>query len=179
MAEAEAVSCSDKGLCLRCCGVLDLQLISYYQNYLLVAVLSYKSVKAWPSASLQGKVGILSCYWTFFCSIVGFLFYNKYFDYYFLFIYLFTFFGLPYYNWSDFSLKKKNSDRHLFSVKCKYKSVIVILYFNFSIFSTNSWHFFYCVTTSIFTKQCNSRWNTSNHQVEQKKKKKRTKTDQY
>ena len=89
------------------------------------------------------------------------------------FIYLFVYFlwfTLLQLVWF-FIEEKKNSDRHLFSVKCKYKSVIVILYFNFSIFSTNSWHFFYCVTTSIFTKQCNSRWNTSNHQVEQKKQK--------
>ena len=62
---------------------------------------------------------------------------------------------------------EKIFDRHLFSVKCRYKSVSVILYLNFS---TNSSYFFYCVTF-ICTMQCNSRWNTSNHQAEQKQNK--------
>ena len=62
---------------------------------------------------------------------------------------------------------EKNFNRCVFSVKCKYKSARVILYFNFS---TNSSHFFYCMTF-IFTMQCNSRWNMSNHQAEQRKNK--------
>ena len=111
---------------------------------------------------LQGKVGILSRYWTFFCGIAGVLILLQIISDYFIYLFVdFLWFTLLQLVWF---FTEKNLDRRLFRVKCKYKSVTVTLFH----FLPNSSPFFYCVTF-IFTIQCNSRWNTSN-QAEQKKK---------